>query len=120
MKNKVKKNLLLMGLLLGVILFCALRDCTFFEGFREGGPTNRDGDDDDDDDPVTKEYEDKKKKEKENPGFAANFEAGAKALARGGGTIFRKTVEVARIAKSASKNETLEETIEREKKSKKK
>ena len=50
MKFKSKKNLMLMGLLLGVILFCALRDCTFFEGFREGGPTNRDDDDDDDED----------------------------------------------------------------------
>jgi hypothetical protein len=117
MKNKVKKNLLLIGLLLGVILFCALRDCTFMEGFREG-VTNRD--DDDDDDVDTKEYKEQKKKEKENPGFLANLEGAAKGVAKGAGTLVRKTKEVVRTAKSASNNETLEETIEKEKKAKKK
>ena len=115
MKNKVKKNLLLIGLLLGVILFCALRDCTFMEGFREG-VKNRDDDDDDD----TKEYEDQKKKEKENPGFLANLEGAAKGVAKGAGTLVRKTKEVVRTAKSASNNETLDETIEKEKKARKK
>ena len=101
------KNLVLMGLLLGIILFCALRDCTFFEGFREGMDH---GDDDDDNKPI----------KKKNDGILANLAKGTedaiKGAAKGAGTLVRKGKETVNIASRASNHPSTQEKIDERKK----
>lgn len=105
MKLKLKKNIILIGLLLGIIFFCALNDCTVLEGLDNKEEDSDKEDDDDDDD----------KEKKDDKGILGNLEGAVKGAAKGAGTLVKKANETGKVFKSATTGETLDELEAREK-----
>jgi hypothetical protein len=105
MKFKLKKNIILIGLLLGIIFFCALNDCTVLEGLDN---KKDDGSDDEDD----KEDDDDNKKE--DKGTLGYLEGAVKGAAKGAGKLVKTVNETGKVFESAKTGETLDELEARE------